>query len=68
MATIARVRVTVEITLSQPWNDSETMGNAAKMAETDALQALDRAVQNSKERIKVVSTPIVDLVVLRKDE
>ena len=43
------------------------MGNAAKMAEADALQALDRAIQNSKERIKAVSKPIVDLVVLRKE-
>jgi hypothetical protein len=60
----ARISLTVEVTLSQPWGGGDTIGNVWKQAASDAVSRLQIALQNHPE-IRILSEPVVTAVLSR---
>ena len=54
---IARVQVTIEIHLTQPWQPVETIGEAHRQAKAQALEEVRRL-----KNIQVVSVPLVQVI------
>ena len=62
MSNTARVTITVEVDLQQPWGDASTLGEIKKAASREAVDSLTRAVQNSTNTIKIIGKPEVKAV------
>jgi hypothetical protein len=60
----ARISLTVEVTLGQPWGDDETIGNVWKQAARDAVERVTIAIQSHPE-IRILSEPVVTAVLSR---
>lgn len=56
----ARVKVTIEVELSQPWDGAETVDNVRRFATRDATEQLERYCQPVKG-LRLVSVDTLNL-------
>jgi len=59
----AKVRVEIEISLSQPWSGEEKMNQVFKIAQRDAKSLVIQKMQNAGG-VKIVGEPIVTAVLI----
>lgn len=64
MRAVARVKVVVEVQLTQPWGDDCTLGQLNKQAREDAILQVQRLILGSVPRpepglFQIVQNPVV---------
>lgn len=61
----ARVRMTVEVAMSQPWSGEETVDNVRKFAQRDAADQLRRYCEPVRG-LRLVSVDALDLHIIEE--
>ena len=62
MSNTARVTITVEVDLQQPWGDASTLGELKKAASREAVDSLTRAIQGTTNTMRIIGKPEVKAI------
>lgn len=56
----ARVKLTIEVDLGQPWSPTETAENIFKAAKDEAINSI--ATRLTRERYRIIGEPVVTAI------
>ena len=62
MSNTARVTITVEVDLKQPWGDASTLGELKKAAAREAIDSITRAIQGATNTMRIIGKPEVKAI------